>query len=96
MVIIPLGALYICVGATLRVAPTYHLFPQMAVRANPFEVGAADEAVVIEGVAVDARLVQRGQVCAERVAAGESPRVDDGTQAGIGWEFAAQGADAIG
>ena len=42
-----------------------HLFPQMAASANPFEVGAADEAVVVEGVAVDARLVQRGQVCAE-------------------------------
>ena len=67
------------------------LFPQVSASANPFEVGAADEAVVVEGVAVDARLVQRGQMCAECVAVGKSPRVDNGAEAGVGWEFAAQG-----
>ena len=35
-------------------APTCHLFPQMAARANPFEVDAADESVIVEGVLMPA------------------------------------------
>ena len=57
-------------------------------------MGVANESVVVEGVAIDARLAQPAQVRAECVAVGESSRADDGAEAGVGWEFAAQRADA--
>ena len=58
----------------------------MALAPDPFEVDAAQQAVVVEGKTVDPGLVQPGHIRGERAGVGEAAGLHDRAEAGVRWK----------